>query len=159
MANVIDFIINLQDKFSAKIYKISESGNMLQKSFANAVKTTNTAKFGFDTLGTSADTLRQKIQELRNQRDIIPIGELKTIRQYNSEINKLERQLGKVETLNGGWLKTKTSEAFSSIPSFLKNPVVAVGAVIGGSIKQGMENELQKANISTLLNGDTVKTD
>ena len=108
-------------------------------------------------MGTSVHTLQQKIALLKAERDLLPIGSLSAIRKYNSEINKLEHSVSKLQTLNGSKLKTWFSEALNSLPGLATNPLILAGAGIGMSIRKGMEADLQQANITTLLRGDVEK--
>lgn len=130
---------------------------MLEK-FADLQKKQQQVVSGFSQMGTSVHTLTQKIALLKAERDLLPIGSLAAIRKYNSEINKLEGQISRLQTLNGSKIKSWFSEAWGSIPAFASNPIVLMGAGIGVSFKKGMEAELQKTNITTLLKGDAEKS-
>lgn len=158
MSNIVTYIVELQDKFSAKLQKLSGSSSKLQKNFAEVTRISNLTNTGLRTLSLSASDLREKIAELRRQSELIPVGEVTKIRRYNSEIKRLEGQLNRLSTItSGNGFTSKISEAFAGLPGagFITNPVVAMGAGIGKSIQLGMENELQKQNITTLVGGDT----
>ncbi|MGK7648420.1 tape measure protein [Capnocytophaga sp. G1920] len=129
---------------------------MLEK-FAELEKVQAKVSRGFIQMGTSVHTLQQKIALLKAERDLLPIGSLSAIRKYNSEINHLEKSVSRLQTLNGSKLKTWFSEALNSLPGIATNPLILAGAVIGGSIKKGMEADLQQTNITTLLKGDVEK--
>ena len=129
---------------------------MLEK-FAELEKVQAKVSRGFTQMGTSVHTLQQKIALLKAERDLLPIGSLSAIRKYNSEINHLEKSVSRLQTLNGSKLKTWFSEALNSLPGIATNPLILAGAVIGGSIKKGMEADLQQTNITTLLKGDVEK--
>ena len=129
---------------------------MLEK-FAELEKVQKKVSRGFAQMGISVHTLQQKIALLKAERDLLPIGSLSAIRKYNSEINKLEHSVSKLQTLNGSKLKTWFSEALNSLPGLATNPLILAGAGIGMSIRKGMEADLQQANITTLLRGDVEK--
>lgn len=112
MSNIVTYIVELKDKFSAKIQNLSDSSNRLQRKFSAVTRISNLTNSGIKTLSFSANDLKEKIAELRRQSELIPVGEITKIRRYNSEIKRLSGQLNKLETLNGSWLKTKMSEAF-----------------------------------------------
>ena len=82
---------------------------MLEK-FAELEKVQKKVSRGFAQMGISVHTLQQKIALLKAERDLLPIGSLSAIRKYNSEINKLEHSVSKLQTLNGSKLKTWFSE-------------------------------------------------
>lgn len=157
MANILEYTLTLKDFVSAKLQKIGINNDTMLEKFAELEKVQKKVSRGFAQMGTSVHTLHQKIALLKAERDLLPIGSLSAIRKYNSEINKLERSVSKLQTLNGSKLKTWFSEALNSLPGIATNPLILAGAGIGMSIRKGMEADLQQANITTLLRGDVEK--
>ncbi len=153
--------IEFQDKITSGLAKAQNSSNSLAAAFGAAAA--RVVNFGTHTktLNTSVTSLSNRISQLKAQRDILPMSEIGKIRKFNSEIAGLEKQMGKMQTLNGGWFKSKFSEAIGSLPGagFITNPLVALGAGLSVSIKKGMENELAKTNIVTLMQGDEAGAD
>ena len=157
MANILEYTLTLKDFVSAKLQKIGINNDTMLEKFAELEKVQKKVSRGFAQMGTSVHTLQQKIALLKAERDLLPIGSLSAIRKYNSEINKLEHSVSKLQTLNGSKLKTWFSEALNSLPGIATNPLILAGAGIGMSIRKGMEADLQQANITTLLRGDVEK--
>ena len=157
MANILEYTLTLKDFVSAKLQKIGINNDIMLEKFAELEKVQAKVSRGFTQMGTSVHTLQQKIALLKAERDLLPIGSLSAIRKYNSEINHLEKSVSRLQTLNGSKLKTWFSEALNSLPGIATNPLILAGAVIGGSIKKGMEADLQQTNITTLLKGDVEK--
>lgn len=157
MANILEYTLTLKDFVSAKLQKIGINNDTMLEKFAELEKVQKKVSRGFAQMGTSVHTLQQKIALLKAERDLLPIGSLSAIRKYNSEINKLEHSVSKLQTLNGSKLKTWFSEALNSLPGLVTNPLILAGAGIGMSIRKGMEADLQQANITTLLRGDAEK--
>ena len=157
MANILEYTLTLKDFVSAKLQKIGINNDTMLEKFAELEKVQKKVSRGFAQMGTSVHTLQQKIALLKAERDLLPIGSLSAIRKYNSEINKLEHSVSKLQTLNGSKLKTWFSEALNSLPGLATNPLILAGAGIGMSIRKGMEADLQQANITTLLRGDVEK--
>ena len=157
MANILEYTLTLKDFVSAKLQKIGINNDTMLEKFAELEKVQKKVSRGFAQMGTSVHTLQQKITLLKAERDLLPIGSLSAIRKYNSEINKLEHSVSKLQTLNGSKLKTWFSEALNSLPGLVTNPLILAGAGIGMSIRKGMEADLQQANITTLLRGDVEK--
>ena len=157
MANILEYTLTLKDFVSAKLQKIGINNDTMLEKFAELEKVQKKVSRGFAQMGTSVHTLQQKIALLKAERDLLPIGSLSAIRKYNSEINKLEHSVSKLQTLNGSKLKTWFSEALNSLPGLATNPLILAGAGIGMSIRKGMEADLQQANITTLLRGDAEK--
>lgn len=157
MANILEYTLTLKDFVSAKLQKIGINNDTMLEKFAELEKVQKKVSRGFSQMGTSVHTLQQKIALLKAERDLLPIGSLSAIRKYNSEINKLEHSVSKLQTLNGSKLKTWFSQALNSLPGLATNPLILAGAGIGMSIRKGMEADLQQANITTLLRGDVEK--
>lgn len=157
MANILEYTLTLKDFVSAKLQKIGINNDTMLEKFAELEKVQKKVSRGFAQMGTSVHTLQQKIALLKAERDLLPIGSLSAIRKYNSEINKLEHSVSKLQTLNGSKLKTWFSEAMAGLPGLATNPLILAGAGLGMAIRTGMESDLQKTNITTLLKGDVEK--
>lgn len=157
MSNILEYTLSLKDLLSPKLQKIAIINDTLLSKFSKLEKQSNEVTKGVKDLGTGITTLQSKIQLLKTERDLLPIGSLSTIRKYNSEINKLERNVSTLETLNGSKVKTWFKDALNGLPGIATNPLVLLGAGISNAVKTGMEADMQKANILTLLKGDAEK--
>ena len=157
MANILEYTLTLKDLVSAKLQKIGVTNDAMLDKFGELQTTQEKVTKAFAQMGTSVHTLQQKIALLKAERDLLPIENLDVIRKYNSEINKLEHSITKLQTLNGSAIKTWFSDALNSLPGIATNPLILAGAGIGMSIRKGMEADLQQANITTLLRGDVEK--
>ena len=104
-------------------------------------------------MGTSVSSLSQKLDLLRNERDLIPAKNITSIRTYNSEIKKLESQITRLQTVSRTPIKNMFSNAFSSIPfaNLLTNPLVAAGALAAGAFSIGFKNDMAGVAFETLL--------
>ena len=157
MANILEYTLTLKDLVSAKLQKIGVTNDTMLDKFGELQTAQAKVTKAFAQMGTSVHTLQQKIALLKAERDLLPIENLDVIRKYNSEINKLEHSITKLQTLNGSKIKTWFSDALNSLPGIATNPLILAGAGIGMSIRKGMEADLQQANITTLLRGDVEK--
>ena len=157
MANILEYTLTLKDLVSAKLQKIGVTNDTMLDKFGELQTTQAKVTKAFAQMGTSVHTLQQKIALLKAERDLLPIENLDVIRKYNSEINKLEHSITKLQTLNGSTIKTWFSDALNSLPGIATNPLILAGAGLGMSIRKGMEADLQQANITTLLRGDVEK--
>ena len=151
MANILEYTLTLKDLVSAKLQKIGVTNDAMLDKFGELQTTQEKVTKAFAQMGTSVHTLQQKIALLKAERDLLPIENLDVIRKYNSEINKLEHSITKLQTLNGSTIKTWFSDVLNSLPGIATNPLILAGAGIGMSIRKGMEADLQQANITTLL--------
>jgi len=157
VANILEYTLTLKDLVSAKLQKIGVTNDAMLDKFGELQTTQEKVTKAFAQMGTSVHTLQQKIALLKAERDLLPIENLDVIRKYNSEINKLEHRITKLQNLNGSTIKTWFSDALNSLPGIATNPLILAGAGIGMSIRKGMEADLQQANITTLLRGDVEK--
>lgn len=157
-SNVLTYIIEVQDKISDKLKTITIANEQQLGAWADVEKKINSANRSMKNMGGSIGSLREKIAALRTQREWIPAGNTAAIRATNHEIKRLEKQITKLESLNGGNLKKWFGQITSSIPA-LVNPLSMIGVGIAKSVSVGMENELQKQNITSLLAGDTDAAD
>lgn len=103
-------------------------------------------------VGTSINGLEEQKQKLKAERGIIDPKEIKTLRLYNDEINALEKEISKLETITsqsklGDWLK-KTFAA-SSFNKML-NPV----QLLQQTLNAGMENDSNRVSFEVLLNSE-----
>ena len=155
---ILTYTLNLQDKISDKLKTITVVNEQQWRTWADVQKKINSANRSMGNMGNSIGSLREKIAALRTQREWIPASNTAAIRATNHEIKRLEKQITKLESLNGGNLKKWFGQITSSIPA-LVNPLSMIGVGIAKSVSVGMENELQKQNITSLLAGDTNAAD
>jgi tape measure domain-containing protein len=104
-------------------------------------------------MGGSVGALRQKLNLLRTEKDWIPQKNITSIRRYNTEIKKLEKQITRLDSINGSRMKTWANQAMGQIPmaGLLTNPLVIAGAVAGKAIKNGIQQEMQTTSFEVLL--------
>lgn len=157
MSSTLSYTLSLKDLVTAKLQKIAVSSDMALEHFAGLEKKASSVSLGFKEMGVSVHTLQQKIDLLKRERDLLPTGSLQAIRTYNSEINKLTRNVNTLQTINGSRLKTWASGAVNSLPGLATNPLVMAGTMLYGTVKNGMEADMQKANLLTLTGGDQQK--
>ncbi len=157
MDNLFEYVLSLDDKMSANLKKIGFESEYALDKFAklqdSAVKTDKL----FDVMGGSAGALRERLNVLRQERDWIPQTNIQDIRVYNSEIKKLEKQLHKLETINGSKLKTWAKDAFSNIPGIeMLNPLTSALTVLskGGKMAAIFDEGMAKINTTAQLSDE-----
>jgi TP901 family phage tail tape measure protein len=159
MANALTYILSLDDRMSGKLKAIGIGSDAALNKFAGLQRQAVTVSSNLSTMGRSVSTLNDKLNLMRAERDLIPASNIKDIRTYNSEIQKLEKQIGKLQTTNNGSkLKSLTKDAISSLPGgdFITNPVVAATAAVGFMTKQALDFDegMAKINITAQLSKD-----
>lgn len=156
--NILTYILELQDKISPKLNVINISNDKMLEKWSEIQVKMNAARKSMSDTGNSIGSLNEKIAALRMQREWIPGSNTAAIRATNHEIQRLENQVRRLENLDGGRFKKWMKDITGSIPA-LVNPLSMIGVGVVSSVKKGMENELQKQNITSLLAGDTVAAD
>ena len=151
--NILTYILELQDKISPSLKTINVNNDKMIEKWSEVEAKINAANRSMSDTGNSIGSLNEKIAALRQQREWIPAGNTAAIRATNHEIQRLENQVQRLENLDGGKLKKWMKDITGSIPA-LVNPLSIVGVGMVQSVRKGMENELQKQNITSLLQGD-----
>lgn len=153
MANTIEYIFSLQDKISAKIGNITVTSDRMLGKFADLEKKNLSVNKTFNETGRTLGALREKIAVLQAEREWIPAENIEGIRAYNREMKALNKEINKLESLNGGKFKKWSKEAFAAIPSYATNPLTLGAAAIGFAGKSAMnfDEGMAKVNITAQL--------
>jgi TP901 family phage tail tape measure protein len=144
---------------SGKLKSIGVNSDFALNKFAGLQKQSVQVGANLNAMGRSVSTLSDKLNLMRAERDLIPAKNIRDIRTYNSEIQKLEREISRLQTTNNGSkLKSLTKDAIASLPggNFITNPVVAATAAIGFMTKQALDFDegMAKINTTAQLSGD-----
>lgn len=160
MASTIEYIFSLQDKISAKIGNITITSERMLGKFANLEKKNLAVNKTFNETGRTLGSLREKIAALQAEREWIPAENIEGIRAYNREMKKLNKEVDKLESLNGGKFKKWSKEAFAAIPgsNLISNPLVAGAAAVGFAGKSAMsfDESMAQVNITAQLEGSSL---
>lgn len=153
MADVLKYILSLNEDLSTKLRKIGINSGEALEAFAGLERQSNEVSRRMQSMGRSVTTLSERLSLLRNERDLIPASNIKAIRRYNEEIARLERQINRLQTTMGGGLRKGFISAFNQIPyaNLITNPIVLAGTTAFASIKKGMESESIKVAFEVLL--------
>jgi len=137
---------------SAKLSAIGFSSEGMLNRFVQLEKKSREVSQMLKETGNSVGSLKQKVDLLKSERDWIPQSNITAIKATNSEIQKLERQINRLETTtksSGGMI----GNAFQQIPfaGLLTNPLILAGVVGGKALTLGIESEMQKTSFEVLL--------
>jgi tape measure domain-containing protein len=157
MADLLQYTLSLRDMISDRLQRINITTDAMLDRFGSLERLQRQVSQEFSQMGSSVSTLQSRINLLRAERDLLPANGLTTIRTYNREINRLERQVTNLQNNTGGRLQSWFSQAMAGLPGLATNPLILAGAGLGMAIRTGMESDLQKTNITTLLKGDVEK--
>jgi len=153
MPNILEYTLSLNDKISEKLQKIAVTSETALGVYSKLEKQTQVVNRVMGDMGKSVGSLQQRLALLKQERDWIPAGNIETIRAYNREIRSLEKEINKLQTINGGKLKSWFKDAFAQMPGagFITNPLVAATAGIGAITKLGIEAEQTRVSFEVLL--------
>jgi tape measure domain-containing protein len=152
-ANICEYILNLKDNISAKLKIIGINNEEQLNVWSNVERKVYSANNAMDKCGRSIATMSAKVEALKTQKEWIPASNKEAIRETNHEIQKLEKEINKLNNLDGGKLKKWFGEIKNSIPGFV-NPITAAVVGVSKTIQIGMSSELQKTNLKTLFKND-----
>lgn len=157
MATTFEHIFSLQDHVSTKIGNITVSSAKMIEQFSEMKDKQVAVQSALGETGRTMGVLREKIDLLCQERDLLPVDNIEGIRAYNREVKKQTGKINKLEALNGGKFKKWSKEAFAAIPGadFIKNPLVAAAATVGALTRQAMnfDEGMAKVNITAQMDG------
>lgn len=161
MSNILQFSIKLNDLMSGALGKLAGSSakhlGQVKSDLLGAQSATNGLKLAAKGAATSINDLRSSIDRLRNTRDLIHPSNTAQIRVLNSEIHKMERQLNRLQTMNGSRLKTWGRDALNQMPGagLISNPLVMLGTGAYMAGKLAMDADRTRTGVQVLA-GDKV---
>jgi tape measure domain-containing protein len=153
MSNILEYTLSLNDKISEKLQKIAISSETALGVYAKLERQTQSVNRVMGDMGKSIGSLQQRLALLKQERDWIPASNLEGIRAYNREIRSLEKEINRLQTINGSKMKSWAKDAFAQMPGagFITNPLVAATAGIGAISKLGIEAEKTRVSFEVLL--------
>ena len=162
MSDILSYTLSLQDQISAKLQKIGASSENALDKFSRlqtqAVKTSQLMK----DMGGSVGALRDKLNLLKSEKEWIPSSNLTSIRKYNSEIKKLEKQIQRLDTINGSAFKTNLKGAIDNLPfsNLITNPVAQAGVALfeAGKMAMNFDEGIAKINTTAQLTPKELKS-
>ncbi len=153
MSDILTYTLSLQENITSKLKQIGIANTQQLNTWASVESSVNSAERTMSKMGRSIGSLRERVNALKSQKEWIPASNKAAIRATNHEVKALEKEIEKLNNLNGGKLKKWFGDIKNSIPAFV-NPITAAIAGIGKTVQIGMEAELQKTNLRTLFKGN-----
>ena len=128
--NIMEYVLNLSGNLSEKLQKIGINNEKQLDTWAKVQKQVHSANGTMEKMGKSIGSMNERIAALRAQREWIPASNREAIRASNLEINKLSREIQKLESLNGGRIKRWFEDLKTSVPvvRMLTNPLTIAAA-------------------------------
>lgn len=156
MSNLLQYTIQLRDQMSGVLNRINGTTRSANNTMNQLQRDALNGSRALRDMGASANSLRQKLEQLRGQREFINSNDLTTIRQYNREIQQLERQINRVENTGGRGLVSGFTNAVQSMPfgNVLVNPLFQAGIIGGQALRLGIQQDLQNTSFEVLLGSE-----
>jgi tape measure domain-containing protein len=153
MSKLLEYTLSLNDQISGKLQKIGVNSDSAQKVFSKLQAQASESSKVMTEMGKSVGSLQQRLDLLKAERDWIPASAVNSLKAYNNEIRKTERELHKLQGMNGGGFRAMATNAMQQIPgaSMAANPLVLGGAALVGITQIGIENEQAAASYEVLL--------
>lgn len=158
MASNIEYILSLTDRASSPLVRIAGASEQTMATFSRLTSQGKALQAATRDLGGSLSTLRQRLDLLRAERDILNPRNLSQIKQYNREIDSLTRQIDKLENVGrGGGMKRLFADLTGGLGAFL-TPTMAAAAAIGAGVKSGLsiDEGMAKVNITAQLDKESL---
>lgn len=145
MPGVYEYVLTMQDKMSGTMQKLTGVTADTAARFAALQAKTDSLKQHTSDFGNTIGGLKQKLDLLRSERDLIDVGDVEKIKQYDKAISKLETRIGGLEpatqkaktglagVIDTAWKFNQISELFGRAAESLQN-ITAPGV----EFEQGM---------------------
>lgn len=160
MSNILEYTLNLGGNLDAKLIKIGINNDKQLGTWAKVQKQVSAANDTMNKMGRSIGSMNERISALRAQKEWIPASNRAAIRETNREIRALEREVNKLENLNGGKLKSWFNQLKTSVPglNMITNPLVLGSAAaykltqyVGRSKQAYMEEAVEVAKLQQIM--------
>lgn len=151
MAGVLDFVLRVTDKGSTPLSRVSATSKQTAMQLSAVTKESKALSAASSKTAASVGGLRDRLDTLRRQRDMISSDNIASLRTANREISSLEKQIDKLDSKGrrkGGFL-----ESLGDLGRFATNPLTIASAAIGFAGKQAMsfDEGMAKINITAEL--------
>lgn len=153
MASTYEYIISLQDKVSGTMQRIVGASSATIGKLTALSDKARTLQGVTGDLSGSMFQLKQRIDLLQQEKELLDPSNLGLIKQYNQEIDSLSGRIEKLDNAGrGGKLKGYLGEIGGMIRGFI-NPVTLGAAAIGFSGKSAMSfrEGMAKVNVTAQL--------
>jgi len=129
MADVI-YTLDLAGDLWKKLKQINILNDEQLDKWSKVQTQVNAANKTMNTIGVSIGSLNERIAALKAQKEWIPANNREAIRATNKEIENLERQVVKLNALDGGGLKRWWKDLKAAVPALnlLTNPLTIAAA-------------------------------
>jgi len=131
MDNIVTYILDIKGNIDEKLKKIIITNELQADTWGKVKEQVNSAKNVMDKMGNSIGSMTARVAALKAQKEWVPAENTVAIRAINKEIRELEKDISRLDNLNGGKLSKWFNELKSSMPfQMITNPIVLATAGI-----------------------------
>ncbi len=132
MANVFEYTLSLNDKVSDKLTKIGTAIDKQLAAWTTMQQKIVDSEKTITECGISIGNLKERINSLKAERELISTDNIDTIKRINNEINSLEKEIQRLEKIDAGNITNWVKGLKSAIPDviLLTNPLNTLTNII-----------------------------
>ena len=158
-AGNVQYVLSVTDRASSPLIRVSGASSQTLSAFSRLTQQGKNVQAAARDLGGSISTLRQKLELLRGEKELIDPKNLSQIRQYNREIDSLSRRIERLDNAGRGGLRKLFGGMTGNLLGSVVNPATMTAAGIGLAIKNAMnlDEGMAKVNITAQLDRESLK--
>jgi hypothetical protein len=138
--NILEYTLSLSENLSTKLKTIGINNEKQLAVWSKVQTQVNAASATMNSMGRSIGSLNERVNALRAQKEWIPANNRAAIRATNHEIKALEKQIEKLNNLNGGRLSKWWGDLKQTAPfQMITNPIV-LATVAGNKFVQYLKD-------------------
>jgi hypothetical protein len=128
--NSLTYTLDLGGNLWKRLKQITIANDEQLEKWSAVEKQVNSANRTMDKMGKSIGSMTERVAALKAQKEWIPASNREAIRATNHEIEELEKEIARLDALDGGKIKGWMNELKESIPglNLVKNPIVMLTA-------------------------------
>lgn len=157
---VYEYLLKGTDGMSVTLRKITGTAEPTIRTLAALDRQGKELDDTIGDLGKGIGTLQKKIELLRAERDIIPASNITRIRQYNKEMERLTREVTKLDNIGRGGLLKDAFKGLDNITGgLISNPLVVAGGALFSGVKKALSADegMAQINLTAQLDEDSLK--